>query len=79
MEIIRKVVRIPENHEITIKVPRHIPENEIAEIILLVKKESGSFTDKISKLRDAAKDSLFAEDMETVSSDFQAADLEGWD
>jgi hypothetical protein len=37
MEAIKKTIRIPKNHEITIKIPDHIPENQIAEVILLIR------------------------------------------
>ena len=79
MQIIRERIRIPENHEIVIKVPRHIPENEIAEVTLLIRKSCDSFDDKIDKLREAAKDKLFADDIENTLSDFQSVDLEDWE
>jgi hypothetical protein len=34
MEVLRQRVRIPENYEIKIKIPKYIPENEIVEVIL---------------------------------------------
>lgn len=40
MEAIRHIVRVSKNHEITIKVPEHIPKNKPVEIILLLKDES---------------------------------------
>lgn len=79
IQIIRERVRIPDNHEITIKVPRHIPENEIAEVALFIRKSRDSFRDKIDKLKEAAKDDLFADDMKNTLSDFQSVDLEDWE
>ena len=43
MEAIKQIVRIPKNHEIRIKVPQYILEDEIAEVILIVKKRSDNF------------------------------------
>lgn len=40
MEAMRQIVRIPSNHEVRIKVPEHLAENELLEVILLVKKEN---------------------------------------
>ena len=39
MRAIKKILRVPKNHEIKIKVPQDIPENEIAEVILIIKKK----------------------------------------
>ncbi|MCP4348325.1 MAG: hypothetical protein GY795_22785 [Desulfobacterales bacterium] len=74
MEIIKQIVRIPENHEI--KIPQHIPKNEIAEVVLFIRKDCDSFSDKINKLREAVKDDLFTNDLKDISSDFQSVDLE---
>ena len=38
MEAIKQIVRIPKNHEIRIKIPQDVPENEIMEVILIIKK-----------------------------------------
>ena len=36
MEAIKQIVRIPENHEIRIKVPQYVPKDEIMEVILII-------------------------------------------
>jgi hypothetical protein len=79
MEAIRQLVRIPKNHELKIKVPEHIEENELIEVILLVKKGKQSFKEKINKLKLAMKDPMYLKDMETVNQDFKDADLEEWE
>jgi len=79
MQAIRQIVRIPRSHEVKIKIPRHIAEDELMEVILLVKERNRSFTDKIEELKQAAKDPLFLKDMEEVSRDFSDADFEGWE
>ena len=77
MEAIKKTIRIPKNHEITIKIPDHIPENQLAEVILLFKEDSSS--DKIAELKEAVKDKLFISDLKEISEDFEIVDLENWE
>jgi len=79
MEAIKRIVRVPENHEIIIKVPQYLPENEIVEVILIVKKRPDSFEQKINMLKASIKDELFQNDIRKVTEDFQAVDFEGWD
>ena len=79
MEAIKKIVRIPENHEIRINVPRYIPENEIAEVILIIRRKPATFKQKVSELREAVMDNLFLDDLRDVSEDFKNVDLEGWE
>nr|QNO50411.1 hypothetical protein CKJHOKLD_00032 [Methanosarcinales archaeon ANME-2c ERB4] len=38
MEAIKQIVRIPKDHEIGIKIPQYLPENETVEVILIIKK-----------------------------------------
>lgn len=45
MEAIRRIVKISDNHEITIKVPDYIPKNEHIEVIMLLKDESELFNE----------------------------------
>lgn len=79
MEAIKQIVKIPKNHEIRIKIPPHIPENEIVELILIIKKSPDGFKQKIDELKEAMKDDLFLDDLREVSEDFKAVDLEGWE
>jgi len=79
MEAIRQIVRIPSNHEVKIKVPEHILEDELMEVILLVKKRKRSFKDKIKELKKAVEDPMYLEDMKSVNHDFEYVDLEGWE
>jgi hypothetical protein len=41
MEAIKRVVKISKNHEIRIKVPKYVPENESVEVILIIRKTRG--------------------------------------
>jgi len=45
------MVRIPKNHEIKIKVPQNVPPNEVAEVILIVRKRTDNFKQKINELK----------------------------
>jgi hypothetical protein len=79
MEAIRQIVRIPEDHEIKIKIPQYLLKNEIVEVILIIKKRSDNFEQKIDELRDAMKDEFFLSDLNEISEDFGTVDLAGWD
>jgi len=78
MEAIKQIVRIPKNHEIRIKVPQYILEDEIAEVILIVKKRSDNFKQKIEEIKEAMKDTSFLNDLSDISDNFKTVDLEGW-
>ena len=78
MEAIKQIVRIPENHEIRIKVPQYVPKDEIMEVILIVEKRPDSFKEKIRKLKEAVRDDLFLDDFREISEDFKKIDLERW-
>ncbi|NOR78587.1 MAG: hypothetical protein GQ523_09255 [Methanophagales archaeon] len=43
MDAIKQIVRVSKDREIRIKVPRYIPENAIAEVILIIRKKPDSF------------------------------------
>ena len=80
METIKQLIKIPDSHEIKIKVPRHIPSNELVEIVLVVKKKKNAiFKTKIRWLEKSKSDKLFLEDMKNVLDDFKAVDLEVYD
>ncbi|CAD6491689.1 MAG: hypothetical protein LAKADJCE_00153 [Candidatus Argoarchaeum ethanivorans] len=78
MEAIKQIVRIPKDHEIRMKIPQYVPENEIMEVILIIKKRPDSFKQKIEELKEAVKDDLFLDDLRDVSEDFRTVDSEGW-
>lgn len=68
MKAIRRFVKIPENHVISIEVPVDFKVDEIAEILLILdrKDENKNKYD----LTNAMKDPLFVEDMNEVMTDF---------
>ena len=77
METIKQTIRVPENHELKIKIPNDIPANEEAEIVLYIKKKKATFKAKISELKKSKFDKLFLEDLQNTMSDFKAIDAEG--
>jgi len=79
VEAIRQIVRIPEDHEIRIKIPQHIPKNEIVEVLLIVGKRTTAFKQKVKELKEAIKDNVFLDDIRDVTEDFKTIDLEGWE
>ena len=79
MEAIKQIVRIPENHEIRIKIPQYIPENEVVEVILIIRKKPTTFKQKVSELKEAIRDNLFLNDLRDISENFKTVDLEGWE
>lgn len=78
MEALKQIMRTPKNHELTIKVPQYVPEDELVEVILIIKKKKDEFKRKIAELKQAATDKLFLKDLREVTEDFRCVDLEGW-
>jgi hypothetical protein len=79
IEAIRQIVKVSKDHEIKIKIPQYIPENEIAEVILIIRKKPDSFKQKINELKEAMGDNLFLDDLKEISEDFKAVDLSNKD
>ncbi|TRZ90906.1 MAG: hypothetical protein D4R88_02800 [Methanosarcinales archaeon] len=78
MEALRQIVRIPRDHELKIRVPQNIPENETVEVILIIKERQKNFKQRIKELKCASKDNIFLEDLQEISRDFEPVDSEGW-
>ena len=79
MEAIKQIVRVPKDREVRIKIPQEIPENVIAEVILIIREKPDSFKQKISELKEAMKDDLFLDDLRAIAKDFKTVDFEGWE
>ena len=69
MEGIKQTVKIPANHEVRVKIPSHIPENEEVDIIVLRKNDEDQYR-KIEDLKSAMKDPLFLDDLHSINYDF---------
>jgi len=50
-------------------IPQYIPENEIAEVILIIKKRPDNFKQKINELKEAMRADLFLGDLKEISED----------
>ncbi len=78
MQTIRHILRVPENHEIKIKLPKNIPENETVEVIIILNEKEVSSKQKMDELKTAMNDKLFLQDLNEVLGDFQKIDRDGW-
>ncbi len=78
MEAIKQIVRTPKNHEIRIKIPDHVPENDPVEVIIFFHKKTEDYHNKINELKNATQDNLFLSDLREVSEDLKYVDLEEW-
>ena len=79
MEATKQLVRTPKDHEIRVKIPQHVPENELVEIIVIFGTQQSEFEQKINNLKTAMSDQLFLNDLQGISQNFEAVDLEGWE
>ena len=78
MQAIKQIVRTPGDHEVRIKIPEYVPENDPVEIILLVSERSRDFGGRIDQLRAAVEDELFLSDLVEVSGEFDQVELREW-
>jgi len=76
LKAIRRFVKIPENHVISIEIPADFKVDEIAEILLILDRKDKN-KNKYD-LTNAMKDPLFVEDMNEVMTDFSNVDNEDW-
>jgi predicted nucleic-acid-binding protein len=79
MEAIKQIIRTPRNHEVRIKIPPYIPENDLVEIILILRRKPNDFEQKIDLLKTAMNDELFLNDLKEVAAEFENIDNEGWE
>lgn len=78
MEVLKQILKIPGNHELKIKIPLNIPENETVEVILIIENRQTKFRNKINEMKEAVNDERFMNDLRDISKDFEAIDAEGW-
>jgi hypothetical protein len=78
VEALRQILKIPRDHELKIKIPQNILENETVEVILIIEDRETKFRHKINEMKKAVKDERFMEDLREVSKDFEAVDSKGW-
>ena len=77
METIRQTLKVPKNHEVKIKIPDYVNENDSVEAIVIIGLEDNK--KKIDELKKAMNDKLFLEDHNQIKKDFENVDLEDWD
>ena len=78
METIKRIIRTPQNHEVRIKIPEYVRENDLVEIILILGKKPNDFEHKINELKTAMDDELFLKDLKEVSEEFEKIDIVEW-
>jgi len=68
MKAIRKIIKIPKDHKITIEIPETIRDEQMAEILVIFNNDE----DKKEKadISEAMNDPMFLEDLEKVNADF---------
>ena len=75
METVRQTIRVPKSHEVKIKIPYNIKENDSVEIVLITGLEDKKR--KIEELKKAMEDKLFLKDLNECMEDFKHVDAEG--
>ena len=78
METVRKIFKTPKNHEIRLRIPDHIPENEPVEIIMIFKNSKKRSDEKVRQLEKALQDHRFLDDIREINDDFDEIDRENW-
>jgi hypothetical protein len=78
MQTVKQILKVPENHELRIKLPSNIPKNEIIEIVIIYNKQK-RFQEKLESFKDLDKDKLFQEDLDEIANSFSETDKEGWE
>lgn len=79
MEAIKQMKRVPKSRELRIKLPDHFPEDELVEVLVIIRKKDESFREKIAHLKKAKSDEAFWADVKEVANDFHAVDSENWE
>lgn len=77
MEALRKVFKIPKNHKLTIDLPDNIDENQLIEVILIMRSDNSRIS-KIEDIKNAVKDKTYIKDMNEVLNDYQNVDMADW-
>ena len=78
METIKQIIRTPKNHKIRIKIPLYIPENDLVEVQLILRKSPEDYHRKIDELKAAMNDELFLSELREVANEFENIDIEEW-
>ncbi len=79
MEAIKQIIRTPKNREVRIKIPSSVPENELVEVILIVRNKPENFAKKVKELKAAVNDERFLNDLKEVTDEFEVIDIVDWE
>ena len=74
MRAVRQIVTVPASRELRIQLPEEATPHEEAEVIVLFKRSAAGAGDKLTAMREAARDELFLADLSEVAEDFAHAD-----
>ena len=74
MEAVKRILKVPKNHELTLKVPSFMHENDIVEVIVIIKKKNCNFNEKIEKLKATLTDPDFQNDIKEIEKDYVSVD-----
>ncbi len=74
----KKILKLPNNKELIIKLDEEFQENELVEIMVIYKNQA-DYQNKIEQLKSAVHDPAFIDDLYKTSNDFNYIDAEGLD
>ena len=72
MRAVRHIVTVPASRELRIQLPEEATPHEEAEVIILFRRSAAE--DRLSAMREAARDELFLADLHEAAEDFAHAD-----
>lgn len=76
MEIIKRIIKVPENRELYIRLPEEAVAQTDAEVTVRFSSSPSSVEEKLDAMREAASDPLYLADMHEVARDFAYADAD---
>ena len=79
MEAIKYRVRISSERELTLKLPPHIPVDQLAEVIVIVESSGSVHQAKIAAVKEAMQDAFFIQDLSELAANFKTVDSENWE
>lgn len=78
MKPIKQIIKTPKNHEVLIKIPDYVKEDELIEITI-TPQSNPDYEKKILQMKKSTDDPEFIKDLQTIANDFQIVDTENWD
>jgi hypothetical protein len=75
---IRKMIKVPKNREIKIRVPEGIPVNSSIVVEVSIRSKNDDLERKLQLIKESVDDKLFLEDVQVITKDFKNVDSENW-